>query len=251
MTRFKYVWENISDPAVYDTITGNCYFINDEDDIERIVGLLNNLYQENQQLNMSSRYDHNEIEEWGICMNEKRFEDDGVEYINNYNYALLDTYYEFDDERIIEWNKHSGNAQYTDLERITEILNIKQMRLESLMKHREEIGKLLDRIEEQQSLIEELYDFRLTYNALLFNEWAENQKYEVYKSRRHSDGELCFDGEYFIVVANLPTGQVTNHYHIRHWDMFKINEYEKVKEGFDGHTPSDVIERLQNVINDE
>ena len=106
-------------------------------------------------------------------------------------------------------------------------------------------------IDEQQDLIEELYDFRLTYNALLFNEWAENQKYEVYKSRRHGDGELCFDGEYFIVVAQLPTGQVTNHYHIRHWNMFKINEYEKVKEDFDGHTPSDVIERLQQVIGDE
>lgn len=41
MTRFKYVWENISDPAIHDTKTGNCYFIHDEDDIERIVGLLN------------------------------------------------------------------------------------------------------------------------------------------------------------------------------------------------------------------
>lgn len=60
--RFKYVWENISDPALYDTITGNCYFINDEDDIGRIVGVLNNLHQENQQLNMSPRCDPNEIE---------------------------------------------------------------------------------------------------------------------------------------------------------------------------------------------
>ena len=111
--------------------------------------------------------------------------------------------------------------------------------------------EIVDMLNEQQELIEELYDFRLTYNALLFNEWAENQKYEVYKSRRHNDGELCFDGEYFIVVAQLPTGQVTNHYHIGHWDMFKINEYGKVKEDFDGHTPSDVIERLQQVIDDE
>ncbi|MBQ6350369.1 MAG: hypothetical protein IJI42_05510 [Methanobrevibacter sp.] len=115
----------------------------------------------------------------------------------------------------------------------------------------EDLDEIVSLLNEQQELIEELYDFRLTYNALLFNEWAENQKYEVYKSRRHGDGELCFDGEYFIVVAQLPTGQVTNHYHIRHWDMFKINEYEKVKEDFDGHTPSDVIERLQQVIDDE
>lgn len=117
--------------------------------------------------------------------------------------------------------------------------------------HKEQLGVVCDLLNEQQDLIGELYDFRLTYNALLFNEWAENQKYEVYKSRRHGDGELCFDGEYFIVVAQLPTGQVTNHYHIMHWDMFKINEYEKVKEDFDGHTSYDVIERLQQVIDDE
>lgn len=89
-------------------------------------------------------------------MNKKQFEDDGVEHINNYNYTLLDTYYEYDGKRIIEWNKHSSNAEYDDLERITEILNIKQMRLESLMKHREEIGKLLNQIDEQQFTIEHL-----------------------------------------------------------------------------------------------
>ena len=90
--------------------------------------------------------------ERGIYM--KQFEDDGVEYINNYNYELLDTHYESDGERIIEWNKYSSNVEYTDFERIAEILNIKQMRLESLMKHREEIGKLLNRIDEQQTTIQ-------------------------------------------------------------------------------------------------
>ena len=101
-------------------------------------------------------------------MSEKRFEDDGVEYTNNFNYALLDTYYEFDGKMIIEWNKHSSNAEYTDFERITEILNIKQMRLESLMKHREEIGKLFDRIDEQQATIEHLTKSR--------DKWSKSAK---------------------------------------------------------------------------
>lgn len=99
-------------------------------------------------------------------MSEKRFEKDCDEKVCSFDYSTLDTYYEFDDERIIEWNKHSDNAQYTDLERITEILNIKQMRLESLMKHREEIGKLLDRIEEQQVIIDRLQ----RYNDVLHDE---------------------------------------------------------------------------------
>ena len=89
----------------------------------------------------------------------------------------------------------------------------------------------------------ELYDFRLVLNALLFNEWAENKKYEVYKSRKHHNGEYCFNGKYFIVVAMLPYGQVTNHYHVKYWDMFKIPSYERVKDEYDKHTPTDVLLR--------
>lgn len=104
--------------------------------------------------------------------------------------------------------------------------------------------QIVDLLNEQNETIQELYDFRLVYNALLFNEWAKNGKYEVYKSKRHYDGELCFDGEWFIVVGILPTGQVTNHYPIRNWNDFKIPEYEKVKDEFDGHTSTVVLLRL-------
>ena len=104
----------------------------------------------------------------------------------------------------------------------------------------EEVCPLLN---ELHDINQELYDFRLVLNALLFNEWAENGKYEVYKSKRHHDGEPCFDGEWFIVVAILPSGQVTNHYHIKYWDYFKIPSYERVKDEFDGHTSSVVLLR--------
>ena len=30
--------------------------------------------------------------------------------------------------------------------------------------------------------MQELYDYRLAYNACLFNEWAERGKYDVHKS---------------------------------------------------------------------
>lgn len=103
--------------------------------------------------------------------------------------------------------------------------------------------EVVDRLNELNDTNQELYDFRLVLNALLFNEWAENGKYEVYKSKRHSDGELCFEGEWFVVVAILPTGQVTNHYHIKYWDYFKIPAYDIVKDEFDGHTSTDVLIR--------
>ena len=94
----------------------------------------------------------------------------------------------------------------------------------------------------------DLYEFRRLYNAALFNEWALTGKYDVHKSIRHYDGELCFGGGWFVVVAKLPAGQITNHYKLSEWDSFKIPEVKKAKYQFDGHTPHDVMERLSSLI---
>ena len=94
----------------------------------------------------------------------------------------------------------------------------------------------------------ELYEFRKIYNACLFNEWSEQRKFYVHKSERHSDGELCFGGGWFIVVATLPTGDISNHYEMKDWDLFQCRAEEKAKE-WDGHTAKDVVERLSNLIN--
>lgn len=98
----------------------------------------------------------------------------------------------------------------------------------------------------------ELYEFRKLYNAALFNEWARQQKYDVHKSQRHYDGELCFGrDDYFVVVATLPTGQISNHYPMSDWDLFKCEAVEKAKAQWDGHTSQDVAERLLAHISDK
>jgi hypothetical protein len=103
---------------------------------------------------------------------------------------------------------------------------------------------------------DELYHYRALYNAAFFN-----QLYDIHrryasniddadlgtvpiKSWRHSDGEYCFGGGWFIVMVNLPTGQISNHYEAKYWDMFQISE---AKLGFewDGHTPQEAAERLE------
>lgn len=95
----------------------------------------------------------------------------------------------------------------------------------------------------------ELYEFRMLYNAALFNTWAKLGMYDVHKSiRHHGDSEPCFGGGWFVVVAILPGGQITNHYDLRHWDSFKVPECEEAKYPYDGHTSSDVIERLKSVL---
>jgi hypothetical protein len=95
----------------------------------------------------------------------------------------------------------------------------------------------------------ELYEFRKVYNAALFNEWANYDipKYDVHKSWKHYDGELCFGGGWFIVVALLPSGQISNHYEAKDWDLFNIPIAKKAKYAFDGHDSKLVIRRINNL----
>jgi hypothetical protein len=95
----------------------------------------------------------------------------------------------------------------------------------------------------------ELYEYRKLYNAALFNEWArfDIPHFGVHKSTRHSDGEECFGGGWFIVVADLPTGQISNHYKMEDFHLFKIPECEKATE-WDGHTPQQAAERLRRFL---
>ena len=90
----------------------------------------------------------------------------------------------------------------------------------------------------------ELYDYRKAYNAAFFNELAKNGLYDVHKSKLHSDGNIPFDNDnWFIVMAELPTGQISNHYEMKDWDLFDIPEKEKANV-YDGHSPQDVYKRL-------
>lgn len=108
-------------------------------------------------------------------------------------------------------------------------------------------AQMIEAVDENTSdgyhTFKELYGFRKAYNAALFNEWAKARKYNVHKSRRHADGEECFGGGWFIVMATLPTGQISNHYELSDWELFQCDERER-GDVWDGHTPQDVLDRL-------
>lgn len=98
----------------------------------------------------------------------------------------------------------------------------------------------------------ELYEFRLLYNAAWFNDMAylydeRGIGPKPVKSKRHSDGELCFGGGWFVVVVQLGTGQISNHYELKDWDLFQIDEVERAPK-WDGHSAQDVVERLRAYI---
>ena len=90
----------------------------------------------------------------------------------------------------------------------------------------------------------ELYRYRMLYNAAFFNMLP---KEIVHKSKRHHDGEECFGGGWFIVMANLPTGQISNHYELKDWDLFQIPEKE-IADEWDGHTPNEAADRLYKYL---
>ena len=96
--------------------------------------------------------------------------------------------------------------------------------------------------------IGELSDGYHTFNSLyeqrliLFATLCNTHLAYSWKSRRHSDGEECFGGDWFIVGINTPEGPYTYHYRMDDWDLFKCDELERAPE-WDGHTDKDV-ERL-------
>lgn len=96
---------------------------------------------------------------------------------------------------------------------------------------------------------DELYNQRMLYNAVLFRQWSihdwGNPEFprDVHKSWRHSDGELCFGGGWFIVSAQLVTGQITNHYPAEHWKLFRIPDRARAAD-WDGHTAAQAYQRL-------
>jgi hypothetical protein len=97
----------------------------------------------------------------------------------------------------------------------------------------------------------ELYEYRLLYNAAAANAWAQTGLYPVVKSWRHSDGEECFGGGWFIVVATLPSGQVSNHYQAEHWNLFSQVPEVELPPIYDGHTPAEASARLRSALADE
>lgn len=121
----------------------------------------------------------------------------------------------------------------------------------------EEVEGFIDSLQQEQTdmsevsdgyhTFNELYYYRMLYNAAFFNllpkEW-------VHKSKRHHTGEECFGGGWFIVMANLPTGQISNHYELKDWDLFKVPEKEFADE-YDGHTPQEAAERLHKYLQQE
>ena len=84
----------------------------------------------------------------------------------------------------------------------------------------------------------ELYEHRALLFAALFN----TGDHPCAKSQYDSLGRKMKD--WFLVYVELPTGQISYHLEMKHWDLFVGNEVESIKD-YDGHNSSDVVDRLK------
>lgn len=111
----------------------------------------------------------------------------------------------------------------------------------------DEVSELIERIRpvpvtgstsDGYHTFDELYHHR----AVLFSVIVAMFRGLSWKSLHHHDGTM-YDGM-FIVGIDTPAGPATYHYDVEpYWDMFPCEVLDRAPE-WDGHTPSDAIERI-------
>lgn len=105
---------------------------------------------------------------------------------------------------------------------------------------------------------DELYDHRITlYIAIArllkrqenaIGHIAPGESF-VWRSKRHSDGELCFGTgtQYVLGIGKEPGAQITYHIPIERWDETDFAETLEVAPEWDKHTSADVLGRIKNL----
>lgn len=90
----------------------------------------------------------------------------------------------------------------------------------------------------------ELYDHRRALTAVVAAWAAQMPEPASWRSKEHHpDGDPMFPG-YFIVGIDLPTGTITYHYKLTHWDDFAAVPELEHAPPWDGATPADTVTRL-------
>ena len=100
-------------------------------------------------------------------------------------------------------------------------------------------------IEDISDLSDGYHTFKQLYyqRMMLFAVIVKQNRNKAWKSLRHSDGELCFGGGWFIVGIDSPEGSYTYHYEDKYFSLFDCIELE-IGKTWDGHTEKDVTRLL-------
>lgn len=97
----------------------------------------------------------------------------------------------------------------------------------------------------------ELYEHRITLYIALCKQiclWNESNPLNVWRSKKHSDGELAFGGTWFVLGINKEKGeQITYHLPIEKWNETNFAETLDIAPEFDGHTAENVLNRIKRM----
>lgn len=110
----------------------------------------------------------------------------------------------------------------------------------------DEICSLVNDMRNRPGIISDGYHtFNELYNhrAALFCALSKAMPDKAWKTKQHEDGSM-FDGM-FLAGINLPTGTITYHMDLVWYNVFQGEELERAPH-WDGHTPSDVVNRLSS-----
>jgi len=92
----------------------------------------------------------------------------------------------------------------------------------------------------------ELYEHRITLFITLCRIGYSIGRATIWRSKKHSDGELAFGGTWFVLGIGKEKGkQITYHLPIEKWDETDFAETLEKAPEWDGHTPQDVLDRLK------
>lgn len=102
-----------------------------------------------------------------------------------------------------------------------------------------------DKISDGHHTFGDLYDHRRALTAALAVA-LDSLGINVWRSKaHHPDDSPMFEGGYFIVGLELPTGTVTYHYKLSHWEDFRhVPEVDHAPK-WDGAAPEESVVRLQ------
>lgn len=96
----------------------------------------------------------------------------------------------------------------------------------------------------------ELYEHRIVNFVTVCKMYKSILIYghNVWRSKKHSDGELAFGGTWFVLGIGKEQGkQITYHLPIEKWESTSFAETLGMAPEWDGHTSQDVLERLSKL----
>ena len=107
-----------------------------------------------------------------------------------------------------------------------------------------------DDISDGYHTFDELYEHRVTLFValckILYNDpqYQRGQKSDVWRSKLHSDG-TSFDGWFILGIGRNKGEQITYHLPLSKWEDTNFAETREKAPEWDGHTATDVLNRLK------